>query len=391
MPTCSHQKLLITIISNFFFYPLYAHTLDTAHSALKESKTSPFTTNPSIILSTEDKLGYYTQKSFIKNVATTDDTTSTADTKPIETARISIDTTALSYTLGLGDGFSAQANLFYEDTAFDTYFEEQNSPFTTEYDTAKEVFTRYGGSLKVAAELTPDLSVGISFSYLNQKANILGNMWTDQTDRTEYSGNLTKLGIGAQFKTDSALLGLAWQTGFKGKMDVPGEEKVYAEPNRLYANIDVNLEQFIFSLNYLMNFYQKNELRDRTTSPSGNTNSVYLLGIPTLRNQFLVNKIGGSLGANIFESVTVEANISYITNEWIYDETSLPEDIDSDSELKANTMEYCLSLQVDTDSVASSIGGCLEQGSHDIKASDDRTINQNTKNLNIIAQLNIKI
>lgn len=245
---------------------------------------------------------------------------------------------------------------------------------------------------RVALEFTEELKAGLLFRYQYRKADVLGSFNGGNSDRTQFSGSLYGLGVGALFQAKSGAVGAAYVTPLRGKVEVTGEKKVTTDPGFMHgsAYFDVSPMVRIGGV-YERWLHEKDELARTTTGPDRQRQlTVDLRGVNPDRFLYLRQRVmvGGDLLLTKASGLRLTA--SRDTYEFVFDPDTLPgEEGNEDNVL--NGYRGRAAVLFGTDLVGLQFGVDYARRTHKPKPNRNSDIDYKASELNFFGILNFNI
>lgn len=148
-----------------------------------------------------------------------------------------------------------------------------------------ELFVGRDYRVNFAVDFTPDLRGAFTFHSTSIQADLQGNFFVGEQDRTRYKGSLSGYGLGLNYQAGRLGIGAFSHAPMRGKAMVEGEQKIVTEPGvyglslNFRAGAPLNL-----AFNVQRWSYKHDERDDEATSPV-DQQGISLRGLDL--NQFL--------------------------------------------------------------------------------------------------------
>lgn len=143
----------------------------------------------------------------------------------------------------------------------------------------KEHFFNRDYRMRFAVDLTPEIRGAFTFHYTSLQADLDGNFFIDDTDRSHYKGNLSGYGIGVNAALGRANIGLFSLPPMRGKATVDGEQKIVTEPGIYGTDGTMKLNDSFAILGHYHRWSYKHDERDDTSQSPTAQRSITLRGL----------------------------------------------------------------------------------------------------------------
>ncbi len=201
-----------------------------------------------------------------------------------------------------------------------------------------ELFVARDYRVNFCVDFTPQLRGAFTFHHTAIQADLEGNFFVNDQDRTRYKGTLSGYGLGLNYQLGPLAIGAFSHAPMRGKAMVEGEQKIVTEPGVYGATFNFRATPVLnIAFNVLRWSYKHDERDDEATSPT-EQQGISLRGLDI--NQFLRKTmaygVAGEYG--ITPMIFAKASLTRQEGVFLFDGDRVPGD-SKDAETKVRYNE----------------------------------------------------
>jgi hypothetical protein len=195
---------------------------------------------------------------------------------------------------------------------------------------------------RLVIEVAVGLKVGILLRWINQDANIMGNINSSPTeDRIQYKAHLIGHGAGFNYQNDRFRLGGVYIPAARGKAEIIYEQRIITEPGVALFDAGYKVDNWAVGLATERTVHRRDERAVTVLSEDGNRN-VTLDGASPDRNALSVSAYHASVEYKLAPIWVVRAGVTLREKEMVFDGTRVPGDIKNADRYNQNELKACL-------------------------------------------------
>lgn len=170
--------------------------------------------------------------------------------------------------------------------------------------------------MRFTVDLTPELRGAFTFHYTSLQADLDGNFFINDTDRSHYKGTISGYGIGLNYSVPRISIGLFSLPPMRGKATVDGEQKIVTEPGIYGLDGSLKLADNFALLSHHHRWSYKHDERDDTSQSPVDQREIVLRGLEL--EQFLRKTSSWGIGVEATRNSVVFVKAYYQRQENVF-------------------------------------------------------------------------